>query len=234
MGTRISLKRKGFTLIELLVVLAIIAILAAILFPAFAKAREKGRQIVCLSNLRQIGTALMVYCNDYDGMYPACGGYAAPVPDADPSCWVHKLRPYTKNQAIFTCPSYRKVPASYIDPKVQGFMMSYMTGEWKGDGRCYPGLKFEQVIRPSEVYIATDGHCNAHPGGPQDINGRDMFTNYKNEQDYVKGPYAFPTGFPFDTKRHLGGASYLFCDGHTKWVAHGGRVRYYPKKSVYD
>jgi prepilin-type N-terminal cleavage/methylation domain-containing protein/prepilin-type processing-associated H-X9-DG protein len=62
--------RRGFTLIELLVVIAIIAILAAILFPVFAAAREKARSISCLSNMRQIGTALMMYVQDYDEMYP--------------------------------------------------------------------------------------------------------------------------------------------------------------------
>ncbi len=61
--------RKGFTLIELLVVIAIIAILAAILFPVFAQAREKARQASCLSNLKQIGTAHILYKDDYDGTY---------------------------------------------------------------------------------------------------------------------------------------------------------------------
>jgi prepilin-type N-terminal cleavage/methylation domain-containing protein len=63
--------RRGFTLIELLVVIAIIAILAAILFPVFAKAREKARQASCLSNLKQIGVALMSYLQDYDERLPA-------------------------------------------------------------------------------------------------------------------------------------------------------------------
>ena len=62
--------RQGFTLIELLVVIAIIAILAAILFPVFARAREKARSIACLSNNKQIATALMMYCQDNDGAEP--------------------------------------------------------------------------------------------------------------------------------------------------------------------
>src|SRR5690349_2445945 len=62
--------KRGFTLIELLVVIAIIAILAAILFPVFAQAREKARQTSCLSNQKQLGTAMSMYCQDYDDRYP--------------------------------------------------------------------------------------------------------------------------------------------------------------------
>lgn len=70
-------RRQAFTLIELLVVIAIIAILAAILFPVFAKAREKARQISCLSNLKQIGLGIMQYATDYDGKFPM-GTYNEP------------------------------------------------------------------------------------------------------------------------------------------------------------
>jgi prepilin-type N-terminal cleavage/methylation domain-containing protein len=69
-------KRKGFTLIELLVVIAIIAILAAILFPVFAQARAKARQATCLSNIKQIGLAAMMYLQDYDETFPGGPGVA--------------------------------------------------------------------------------------------------------------------------------------------------------------
>ena len=70
-------QRRGFTLIELLVVIAIIAILAAILFPVFAKAREKARQITCTSNEKQLGLAFLQYVQDYDETYPStyCNGW---------------------------------------------------------------------------------------------------------------------------------------------------------------
>jgi len=64
-------QRWGFTLIELLVVIAIIAILAAILFPVFAQARDKARQASCLSNCKQMGTAWMMYTQDYDETFPS-------------------------------------------------------------------------------------------------------------------------------------------------------------------
>src|ERR1700739_1163477 len=75
---------RGFTLIELLVVIAIIAILAAILFPVFSQAREKARATACLSNLKQIGTATLMYVQDYDGVWPTAGPYAA---SASPNTW---------------------------------------------------------------------------------------------------------------------------------------------------
>src|SRR3954465_9733831 len=66
-----SSSRSGFTLIELLVVIAIIAILAAILFPVFAKAREKARQSSCSNNLKQLGVAFITYSNDWDERFPS-------------------------------------------------------------------------------------------------------------------------------------------------------------------
>ncbi len=125
--------RRGFTLIELLVVIAIIAILAAILFPVFAQAREKARQASCLSNLKQIGTATMMYMQDYDesfyshrwncnasGTLQACGSYTTTGVDGGPLkpqyagltggaearlYWIELLQPYTKNYGVFKCPS---------------------------------------------------------------------------------------------------------------------------------
>src|SRR5438045_2253444 len=91
--------RRGFTLIELLVVIAIIAILAAILFPVFAQARDKARQAVCLSNCKQLGTAIIMYTQDYDEVLPQ--GYNGPSKNS----WGKVTVPYVKNTDIFTCPS---------------------------------------------------------------------------------------------------------------------------------
>ena len=125
--------KKGFTLIELLVVIAIIAILAAILFPVFAQAREKARASACLSNTKQIGTALQLYADDYDETVPPMAdetlnrvstpalmdtynGY--PISDygfkidmsaldtiQDCWSWADAIFPYVKNLGIYVCPS---------------------------------------------------------------------------------------------------------------------------------
>lgn len=109
-------RKCAFTLIELLVVIAIIAILAAILFPVFARAREKARQASCTSNLNQIGKALKMYIQDYDEHWPVNGfpGIAGQEDNAlyrpirfGWGGWIsNALRPYDKNQQIFRCPSY--------------------------------------------------------------------------------------------------------------------------------
>ncbi len=97
--TKRNRSRKGFTLIELLVVIAIIAILAAILFPVFAKAREKARQSSCTSNLKQIGIGIMQYTQDYDEYYPPSAWSSSPW-----SPWSVFMYPYVKSQAVFMCP----------------------------------------------------------------------------------------------------------------------------------
>jgi len=121
-------RKKGFTLIELLVVIAIIAVLAAILFPVYSRVREKSRQSSCLSNLRQIGTALRSYIEDYTPYFP----YST-APSVCPVIigqvfrpgWVgNSLQPYMKNIQLFQCPSGRHVWVNDLTPDANDPMLN--------------------------------------------------------------------------------------------------------------
>jgi len=106
-------RKRGFTLIELLTVITIIAILAALLFPVFARVREKARQTTCASNQRQLAFALAMYVQDNDETYPSS---VSPNPATWPYNWIvmNELRPYVKNDQVWQCPNdpYSAVPSN--------------------------------------------------------------------------------------------------------------------------
>jgi len=128
--------RKGFTLIELLVVVAIIALLAAILFPVFGRARERARQTGCMSNLKQIGLGLSQYVQDNDNAWP--GGLVPGGPMAVPATpggsgngepgfgmgWAGSIYPYVRNTQLYTCPDDTTLPASGTQN------ISYSMNQW--------------------------------------------------------------------------------------------------------
>jgi prepilin-type N-terminal cleavage/methylation domain-containing protein len=108
MFVRNPYKRNGFTLIELLVVIAIIAILAAILFPVFAKAREKARQSSCSNNMKQLATAIIgTYANDWDERMPSSVLDMAlnPLASINASAWDQQIASYVKSDGVYKCPS---------------------------------------------------------------------------------------------------------------------------------
>ncbi len=121
--------RSGFTLIELLVVMAIIAILAAILLPVFAAAREMARGATCKSNLKQIGAAMAMYAQDYDETTVPLLTYAGPALPTGQTlssrcpryahAWHHNLHPYVKNFGVFNCPSATPKPVPLYTGAVQ-------------------------------------------------------------------------------------------------------------------
>lgn len=160
--------RRGFTLIELLVVIAIIAILAAILFPVFAKAREKARETTCISNLRQCGSALQMYAADYDGLLPSAFEYPASPPPNDeyhqgPPSIMDKLTPYVKNSQIYRCPSDRDDMF-----KTQGTSYDYGYGSMDPDillGMTIP-IDFPWGREPSTQLIMGDYSPDWHIKGP--------------------------------------------------------------------
>ncbi|MCS6776569.1 MAG: DUF1559 domain-containing protein [Chloroherpetonaceae bacterium] len=120
--------RSAFTLIELLIVIAIIAILAAMLFPVFAQAREKARQSGCISNLKQLATATMMYTQDYDETFPNAQWIG---PAAFPPHWYFGesvrdlLEPYVRNASIFVCPSDTELARLTLRATGKPFGLSY-------------------------------------------------------------------------------------------------------------
>lgn len=96
-----SKRSPGFTLVEILVVIAVMAILAAILFPVFAQTRARARQASCASNLSQIGRAGMMYVMDHDERFPTCYYTSGPPYVVDPRT---SLQPYIKNYDVLYCP----------------------------------------------------------------------------------------------------------------------------------
>jgi prepilin-type N-terminal cleavage/methylation domain-containing protein/prepilin-type processing-associated H-X9-DG protein len=125
-----SQKKKfaGFTLIELLVVIAIIAILAAILFPVFARAREKARQASCQSNLKQLGIAVAQYTQDYDGMYPMAWSESY----GTGGNWMNYVQPYVKSLQVFRCPSDsgRDIPGNWAGIPVSYAINATHSDDW--------------------------------------------------------------------------------------------------------
>ncbi|BDI33724.1 hypothetical protein CCAX7_57750 [Capsulimonas corticalis] len=113
--------RTGFTLIELLVVIAIIAVLAAILFPVFAKVREKARQTSCLSNMKQLGLGFMQYEQDSDDNFPITAAYPASQGDYLGQGWGGEIYPYIKSTGVYQCPDDATKP-----PAPSGGVTSYV------------------------------------------------------------------------------------------------------------
>ena len=130
------LAKSGFTLIELLVVISIIALLAAILFPVFGRARENARRSSCQSNLKQIGLGLIQYAQDYDEiMVDSWYGTASFFTSSDATAnykWMDALEPYVKSTQIFNCPSRSRMPASTVNDLNYRFRGYTSFGQYAG------------------------------------------------------------------------------------------------------
>ena len=198
--------RKGFTLIELLVVIAIIAILAAILFPVFARAREKARQSSCLSNVKQLTLAMLMYVQDYDENFPYddLDYNGSGAEDAGDGTWRGMIRPYCKNSQIFLCPS-KKMAGTVFDGSwddygmTAGYAMNVC--QWTGGAPTPPYGQALASVGDSASCILLLESDGTHSIGQE-----------SNTRGWLPGAYG---------KRHNDGANYGFVDGHAKWLKPG-------------
>jgi prepilin-type N-terminal cleavage/methylation domain-containing protein/prepilin-type processing-associated H-X9-DG protein len=210
------LQKRGFTLIELLVVIAIIAILAAILFPVFAKAREKARQTACLNNQKQISRAMLLYLQDNDELYP---GYTLVQGSWTGWLWETALLPYIKYDAnnhdnIYWCPS----TADY-GGKVSATWGSAHTGWYAKWGKsnneecgsfCHNGWTYGYGESDFKAIAETPFDMDGLWVDSWPNKGDRLPRDRENGEDTGMGRIAL--------NRHNGGITVNFADGHTKWI----------------
>ncbi len=193
------MKRTGFTLIELLVVIAIIAILAAILFPVFARAREKARQSSCASNVKQITLAYLQYFQDYDERTAIhrCGR----ITDAVPWCTHAVVLPYIKNVQVFVCPSRSGIGSAPADnilrpnsPLLPG------NGVWYWDNMDLDNRALATIEQPAQKVLIGDSDCYGYAA-------------WRAASDTYRYYFASRVQNPHNEGLNVG-----FYDGHVKWM----------------
>jgi prepilin-type N-terminal cleavage/methylation domain-containing protein/prepilin-type processing-associated H-X9-DG protein len=210
---QIEKKRPGFTLIEILVVIAIIAILAAILFPVFARARENARRSSCSSNLKQLSLSTLMYVQDYDSNLPIDkSGEGLSI--------FEPLMAYIKSGQVRFCPSAPSYAdptststyaqqygyAMYSDSVAAGYAVkSVLVGQSSGAGVPKP-VMIDSIPNPSRTCML----------------GETVFLSTTNT-NYVNRGWGFPyfyvkSGSDLISDRHFDGSNYAYLDGHVKWV----------------
>jgi len=213
---------KGFTLIELLVVIAIIAILAAILFPVFARARAKARMASCLSNIKQIALAMIMYADDNDETFPIMHHHG--------KVWTFYVTPYISRQAasrydidnVWKCPSVRDPDyqgnlaySAYSAPiySIIGYAPDYATEQNR------PG-QFSDFKNPVKQLMLTEGCCFKPPACYHGL--------YYTARGRVAGRHFKDTADP----RLSGMANCAFVDGHVK-AYHAVKLNTWPYPDYY-
>jgi len=227
---------QGFTLIELLVVIAIIAILAAILFPVFAKVREKARQTSCLSNEKQLGLSVLQYVQDNDELFMASGtGSDGSNPDSSSRGlgWASRVYPYIKSTKMLTCPDDTTVPFGSRVVVSYGFNVNLSAYISPATGPK-TGADALLVSPASTVMFFEVSGVSSDVADPITNAAGDDYSVSGNGGDggggYIPNPWALYDTGPIGgraynslydkslTGRHTDGANYLLTDGHAKWL----------------
>lgn len=232
-------RKTAFTLIELLVVISIIAVLAAILFPVFARARENARRASCMSNLKQIDLGMMMYIQDNDERYPNYAYSSAYLPGVvAPDAahggewasgtnwfWMNMIYPYVRSIQVFICPSSPFANTAYKAPSGAGgpYMGHYGINVGTAAAPFIPtglygaaGPLMTIVVNPANTYLFVES--SFYTVSPSYATAPPTSSNY-----YLPGacklfPTSTVTASDCWNGRHFDGVNVGFADGHVKWL----------------
>jgi prepilin-type N-terminal cleavage/methylation domain-containing protein/prepilin-type processing-associated H-X9-DG protein len=197
-------RTSGFTLVELLVVIAIIAILAALLLPAFASSKQRAWTIQCNSNLRQIGIGMTMYADDANGFFPESGAviyWGQTDPTTRKRGWMQQIVSYTQNTNIYHCPSNRQSSFNYFNSDRAAFVVA----------NSFAAVDVKQIRFPSAQVLSGDViWIAASPADTEFDADKDDY-----EQNCVGGPVNGDPSMGWQV--HSKGQNILFADTHVKW-----------------
>lgn len=190
---------KFFTLIELLLVVAVITILAGLFLPALKTAKEKGSQIQCMDNLKQMGIGMMFYINDNNSYLPNL---------YDNSAWYDKINFYLNNQRIFLCPSFSNATyGTALSYGYNGIGLGTIATTLTSKAPFY--MRIENIKKPSDIVAVADSSKAGVAWGGYFIS------------------WGLLSSFHVAETRHGCGCNFLFVDGHIKWYKYGSEVIIY-------
>ena len=204
---------RAFTLIELLVVIAIIAILAAMLLPTLAAAKQRAWTIACNSNLHQISLGMTMYADDNASLYPESGGtipWGVIDPGTGKNSWMQQISAYVGNTNTYHC------PANKLLPPMEQSLFNYFNGvraAYIAAGDQSASVDARKIMFPTQQVLSGDT--------------LDFETNDADKDDYTQNCVGGPAnGFGSDPdyqweqwQAHSSGQNVLFADGHSKWYS---------------